>query len=144
MAQPKSPSQGTTSKGTMPWSIKGVSPEARSAAKAAAADSDLTIGQWLDQIIIGSAIGQLSDTKADLAATQARAIDEIMSDPVIAAIDRLSARVEATEQQAADAVAPLTEAIQTLLARVERLEGGDEVTAEPAPAETPAKARAAG
>lgn len=110
----------------MPWSIKGISSEARSAAKIAASESGLTMGQWLDQIIIGSAIGQLSDTKSELAATQARAIDEIMSDPVIAAIDRLSARVEATEQQAADAVTPLTEAIQALISRVEQLEGVDQ------------------
>ncbi len=121
-------------KSSMPWSIKGISSEARSAAKTAAAESGLTMGQWLDQIIIGSAIGQLSDTKSDLAATQARAIDQIMSDPVIAAIDRLSARVEATEQQAADSVAPLLEAIQALISRVERLEGVDDdtVSAEPA------------
>lgn len=36
----------------VPWSVKGVNPEARAIAKASAHDAGLTLGQWLNTIII--------------------------------------------------------------------------------------------
>ena len=47
---PKSPS---------PWSVKGVDPEAREAAKIAARKAGMTVGAWLSQIIRQSASEQL-------------------------------------------------------------------------------------
>ena len=43
-----------------PWSVKGVEPEAREAAKIAARRAGLTIGSWLNQIIRAAATEQLT------------------------------------------------------------------------------------
>lgn len=42
-----------------PWSVKGVDPEAREAAKIAARKSGMTVGAWLSQMIRQSATDQL-------------------------------------------------------------------------------------
>jgi localization factor PodJL len=44
---------------TSPWSVKGVDPEAREAAKIAARKAGMTVGQWLNQIIRVAASEQL-------------------------------------------------------------------------------------
>ena len=36
----------------VPWSVKGVDPKARASAKAAAQEAGLTLGQWLNTIIV--------------------------------------------------------------------------------------------
>ena len=46
-----------------PWSVKGVDPEARGAAKIAARRAGLTIGSWLSQTIRAAAAEQLTSTK---------------------------------------------------------------------------------
>lgn len=45
----------------MPWSLKGVSPEAREAARTAAAADDLPIGTWLSRIIREVAAAEHAD-----------------------------------------------------------------------------------
>jgi localization factor PodJL len=40
-----------------PWSVKGIEPEAREAAKIAARRAGLTIGQWLNLMIRSAAAG---------------------------------------------------------------------------------------
>ncbi len=45
-----------------PWSVKGVEPEAREAAKIAARLAGLTIGNWLNQIIRTAAAEQLTNS----------------------------------------------------------------------------------
>ncbi|MCE2965542.1 MAG: hypothetical protein LW855_07100 [Alphaproteobacteria bacterium] len=40
---------------TMPWSVKGVSDEARAVAKVMAAQSGKTIGSWLNDVIVSAA-----------------------------------------------------------------------------------------
>ncbi|MHA1566251.1 MAG: hypothetical protein ACTSX7_13145 [Alphaproteobacteria bacterium] len=109
-------------KSNMPWSIKGVSLEARAAAKEAAAAGKMTIGAWLDQTILGAAIGQLADTEDDRLAATARATESLSEDPVIDAIQRLAAKVAATEQRTADMAAPLRKLVEQLTNRVETME----------------------
>lgn len=46
-------------KSPSPWSVKGVDPEAREAAKIAARKAGMTVGAWLSQIIRQSATEQL-------------------------------------------------------------------------------------
>ena len=60
-----------------PWSIKGISIEARKLAKEGAAKEGLTIGQWLKKIInedhdetVISANKSLENAKSDIAATK--------------------------------------------------------------------------
>ncbi len=109
-------------KAKMPWSIKGVSTEARDAAKEAAAAAGMTIGAWLDQTILGASIGQLADTQGDRIAASARAAESLPEDPVIDAIQRLAAKVAATEQRTAEITAPLRILVEQLTHRVEEME----------------------
>jgi len=119
----KTPSRKVAmAKTNMPWSIKGVSMEARAAAKEAAAAGSMTIGAWLDQTILGAAIGQLADTQDDRLAAAARATESLPEDPVIDAIQRLAAKVAATEQRTADMAAPLRKLVEQLTNRVEDME----------------------
>ena len=46
-------------KAPSPWSVKGVDPEAREAAKIAARRAGLTVGAWLNQMILQTASDQL-------------------------------------------------------------------------------------
>ncbi len=43
-----------------PWSVKGVEPEAREAAKTAARRAGMTVGQWLNHTIRAATTGQLA------------------------------------------------------------------------------------
>lgn len=52
-----------------PWSVKGVEPEAREAAKIAARRSAMTVGQWLSQTIRAAAAQQLDGTSQPLVDT---------------------------------------------------------------------------
>ncbi len=115
-------------KSNMPWSIKGVSYEARDAAKEAAAAAGLTIGAWLDQTILGASVGQLADTESDRQAAAARATEDLPEEPVIDALQRLAARVAATEQHTADIAAPLRKLVEQLTTRVEDMENHIHVT----------------
>ena len=41
----------------IPWSVKGIEQQAREAAKQAARQSGMTIGEWLNSVILESADG---------------------------------------------------------------------------------------
>ncbi|MBS41547.1 MAG: hypothetical protein CMM83_07515 [Rhodospirillales bacterium] len=53
-----------------PWSVKGVEPEAREAAKIAARRAGLTIGNWLNQIIRTAAADQLTNSNGMINSNQ--------------------------------------------------------------------------
>lgn len=48
-------------KPSMPWSLIGISDEARKAVRIAAAENDQTIGQWLNDRILSAASGKNSE-----------------------------------------------------------------------------------
>ncbi len=50
---------------SMPWSVKGVSLEARLAAKASARAAGLTVGEWLCQVIRATAAAEDAATPGD-------------------------------------------------------------------------------
>ena len=41
-------------KSNIPWSVKGIDPEAREAAKMAARKAGMTLGEWLNSLILQS------------------------------------------------------------------------------------------
>ena len=67
-----------------PWSVKGIDPKAREAAKDLARRSGMTLGEWLNQVI-------LEDTAAEEALPRPQPIDRRPVSPVYR-------RVEAPEQ----------------------------------------------
>jgi localization factor PodJL len=115
--------------GLSPWSVKGVDPEAREAAKIAARRAGLTVGQWLTQTIRSTAAEQLRNGgrgafAADPAA--ATAGDGYTAPPpaptmqaIFESIQKLSARIEAAESKAAAAIAPLTEQVDELARQID-------------------------
>jgi localization factor PodJL len=123
----------------IPWSVKGVDPEAREAAKLAARKAGMTLGDWLNQTIRTAAAEQLKHGAprpagyqqqyqpqptyndmpqggpyAGTAQPPAPTIRQIYD-----SIQRLSARVEAAEDRAAEQIAPLAEKVAELSTRVE-------------------------
>jgi len=59
-----------------PWSVKGVDPEAREAAKIAARRAGMTVGQWISHTIRATAAEQLSGTSRLNAAGPAGAMPD--------------------------------------------------------------------
>ena len=114
------------SKPNSPWSIKGVSEEARKAARVAADGDGMTIGAWLDRQIRRAA-GSAAMPPAETAAFGAD----------IDAIAQLLDRLKASEARAAETVAPLQAAVDRLLRRLEALESHDASSARVAGSGTP-------
>ncbi|MDM7945839.1 MAG: hypothetical protein QUV20_05845 [Oceanibaculum nanhaiense] len=119
MAQAKSKAKtaekNSTAKRNMPWSIKGVSTEARDAARAAVEASGGTMGEWL-----GEAIRAV--------AAEERGVAEMPDAMPIApemppeTLEPLAERIAAAERRTALMVAPLHELLETIARRLEGLE----------------------
>ena len=98
-------------KSHLPWSIKGISPAAREAAKSAAGLEGVTMGEWVSR-----AIRRSGGDDAPPPAPQAADLD-------VAAIEAaIAARVRATEERLLGVVEPLYEIIEALKRRLDRLE----------------------
>lgn len=128
----------------IPWSVKGVEPEAREAAKLAARRQDVPVGQWLTQTILASATQELKHTRRKSEASESananvqdtasspheapdNAIDEtadasvgrggppaLTPEAILESIQKLANRVEESEARTAEAITPLAERIANL------------------------------
>ena len=102
-----------------PWSVKGIDPKAREIAKDLARRSGMTLGEWLNQMILDDGAPEEAATprpaalsSAGPAAAPATSYErfeapEHPGDDVLRAsqaLDRLSARIEAAEQRATLAI----------------------------------------
>ena len=116
----------TDSKKDMPWSVKGVSKEAREVVKKAAAEQGVTMGEWLSQAI-----------RADLDGS--RASKQVVEDTMVAeppATTRgagsrdaeeslrrgIAEKIAESETRILNVVEPLQEIIQQMALRIELLE----------------------
>ncbi|QPC43535.1 SEL1-like repeat protein [Kaustia mangrovi] len=93
----------------VPWSIKGIEPEAREAAKAQARRAGLTLGEWLNAVILGDADGEET--------AQARGHDRSPHLSVDSVIDRIARH----ERQTADAFGGVNTRISGLNDRLARI-----------------------
>ena len=121
----------------VPWSVKGIEPEAREAAKIAARREGKTLGQWLNEKIIdasdeeeaGFAASAMSDPPASSSGNpmpqQALQID---FSPVTDALRDLVHRLERSERRSENALTGLDETLADMSTRLERAErsGGRE------------------
>ncbi len=111
-----------------PWSVKGIDPKAREIAKDLARRSGMTLGEWLNQVILED------ETPVEEApryptfgrhAPSTRIRYEDYSRPVEDAfrvsdtLGRLSARIEAAEQRSAGAIGGIEQAVANLMARLD-------------------------
>src|SRR5215813_9592977 len=101
--------------GGAPWSVKGIDPKAREIAKDLARRSGMTLGEWLNQMILEDSAEesegrapQPQERRARLRALEggqsaAGARDEGM-ERLSKALEGLAGRIEAAEQRSAQAV----------------------------------------
>ncbi|MDX5360763.1 MAG: hypothetical protein LPL00_05225 [Alphaproteobacteria bacterium] len=110
-----------------PWSIKGIDPEAREAAKRAAARAGMTLGEWFNHVLTtadpGAAIvqssGEVAPEPSGAVPAQAVQVDDAALraeiETLSASVRTLAERLDATEESTATH-------LEALAARVERAE----------------------
>ena len=126
-----------------PWSVKGVEPEARAAAKSAARHADMTLGQWLNRTIRQTAAEQLAgaDRSAHEGAPFQQSQNEEIDNPeqrgvasapgasapapgneaIFESIRRLSRRIEESESRTEATVVRLANRVDRLSEQIEHV-----------------------
>ena len=117
-----------------PWSVKGIDPKAREIAKDLARRSGMTLGEWLNQMILDDGApneaspAALSTPGAAPAAAGPHDRFEAPEHPgddvlrASQALDRLSARIEAAERRATLAISGIDQSVSGVLSRLETTE----------------------
>lgn len=120
-----------------PWSVKGIDPKAREVAKDLARRSGMTLGEWLNRMII-EGDGLAGDYRA-ADETPSRARLEVVKDDapprmeinehtagevgrVAVALDRLTQRIEAAEGRSAAAISGIDHSVRDAIARLGQAE----------------------
>lgn len=113
-------------KPSSPWSIKGVSPAARDAAKEGARISRQPLGRWLSQVIrktsAAEGIEPVGSEEQDMPARAAYAASPSSATTWEEAVVRLEARIVETEQKSIDAVLPVENALVRIADRLDAIE----------------------
>ncbi|MFO1186030.1 MAG: peptidoglycan-binding protein [Alphaproteobacteria bacterium] len=132
-------------KSNIPWSVKGIDPEAREAAKIAARRAGMTLGEWLNSLILQS--GEIPEGLAAQLAAEAHREeaaggrheygddDDEADDPgeLQNRLETLSRRMESSERNSALAVSGIDHSIERLASTIEssrRLLASGEVAAK--------------
>lgn len=124
-----------------PWSVKGIDPKAREVAKDLARRSGMTLGEWLNRMILEDEGPEDAVSEADLARRPAPAYFESLRRETDAprrveaaehpademgriaiALDRLSERLEASEGRTGLAINGVEHSVRAALARIEAAE----------------------
>ncbi|MBU1376737.1 MAG: SEL1-like repeat protein [Alphaproteobacteria bacterium] len=128
--------------GAAPWSVKGIDPKAREVAKDLARRSGMTLGEWLNRVILEddvpdeiTAEAQFGDRAFRAQAPRLRAISppappaftsSVGASPdlsrVAHALDRLTDRIEASETRTGLAINGVEHSVRQALARIETAE----------------------
>lgn len=78
----------------LPWSVKGVEPEAREAAKLAARRAGMTLGAWLNRVIRTGAAEELTGTRNAGPAPKASVPPQLPALPIDALVEAVRKQVE--------------------------------------------------
>ena len=113
--------------GKFPWSIKGVSVEARDFVRTAAAERGITMGEWLTNVIQNET--QAFESTGD---SQQKTNDVFKTPQMVTEIpkraeDSLLKKLDETEGRVLEAVKPLREILLKLSLRLEALESRHEI-----------------
>ena len=114
-----------------PWSVKGIDPKAREIAKDLARRSGMTLGEWLNQVILEDEVpveeaprypsfGRHAAPSQRRHESYKRPVEDAFR--VSDTLDRLSARIEAAEQRSAGAIGGIEQAVTNLMARLDGAE----------------------
>ena len=121
-------------KSNVPWSVKGIDPEARVVAKAAAKEAGLTLGEWMNQAIreVGEGGGEADGQDAPAPPQAAVPASGVTTDQLRAVVDslnRLNERLTSTEEglrtqaaQTRQTAQGLGQGLETVYERMKRLE----------------------
>lgn len=120
-----------------PWSVKGIDPKAREVAKDLARRSGMTLGEWLNRVILEDDVPEEVTVEAQFGdrpyrvEPKLRAIGPASFAPVAAppemariafALDRLTDRIEASETRTGLAISGVEHSVRQALARIETSE----------------------
>jgi localization factor PodJL len=134
-----------------PWSVKGIDPRAREVAKELARRSGMTLGEWLNRIILEDDMPEEVVSEAQITARPLRAFVETLHEPmsspsatpkpeewrpegaradlppgelgrIAQALDRLTDRIEASETRTGLAIAGVEHSVRHAMARIETAE----------------------
>jgi localization factor PodJL len=119
--------------GAAPWSVKGIDPKAREIAKDLARRSGMTLGEWLNHMIVEGETPEAERFVEDPTVIthprdQAPPRYEAVHHPadevgkVTEAIERLTARIEAAEQRSTLAITGIDQSVRGALSRLEGAE----------------------
>ena len=101
-----------------PWSVKGIDPRAREVAKDLARRQGMTLGDWLNRVILEDSAQLLqapaNEAHAEVPAEELGRLNE--------ALERLSARIESAEHRSSLAISGVDQTVLGLLARLEQAE----------------------
>ncbi|ABS62081.1 Peptidoglycan-binding domain 1 protein [Parvibaculum lavamentivorans DS-1] len=118
----------------VPWSVKGIEPEAREAAKQAARRAGVTLGAWLNQVIMDTGTDEVGPQEESPMTSQSPygrpqaapgiAIPEPKVDlgPVAEAVRELVQRVDGSERRTAEMTRKLEATVSQLAARLDEPE----------------------
>lgn len=113
-----------------PWSVKGIDSRAREIAREAAREEGMTLGAYLNRLILEEdmpeeAAPPLSDAYSPHRGQNARIAAETQAaptEPSATALDRLTRRVEAAEARSTLAITGIDQSVVGLLSRLENAE----------------------
>ena len=107
-----------------PWSVKGIDPRARARAKTAARHDGVTLGEWLNRVILDDsdpANTSWDDALEGFPGFGGGAPVEAGEDRLLRAmVNRLTERIEAAEHQSSQTLGSLDKAINQLVDKVGR------------------------
>src|SRR5947207_3344766 len=120
-----------------PWSVKGIDPKAREVAKELARRSGMTLGEWLNRVILEDDVPEEVTSEAHFGARPFRAANETPksfmqslpagSEPedlgrIAFALDLLTDRIESSETRAGLAISGVEHSVRHAMARLETAE----------------------
>ena len=113
--------------GKFPWSIKGVSVEARDFVRTAAAERGITMGEWLTNVIQNETKAFESTGDSQQKTNDVFKTPQMVTEVPKRAEDSLLKKLDETEGRVLEAVKPLREIVLKLSLRLEALESRHEV-----------------
>ena len=113
--------------GKFPWSIKGVSVEARDFVRTAAAERGVTMGEWLTNVIQNETKAFESTGDSQQKTNDVFKTPQMVTEVPKRAEDSLLKKLDETEGRVLEAVKPLREILLKLSLRLEALESRHEI-----------------
>ena len=113
--------------GKFPWSIKGVSVEARDFVRTAAAERGITMGEWLTNVIQNETKAFVSTGDSQQKTNDVFKTPQMVTEVPKRAEDSLLKKLDETEGRVLEAVKPLREIVLKLSLRLEALESRHEI-----------------